>query len=214
MLPALERHDRVSAIMACGTGKSLVSLWVAERIQASRILVLVPSLALLRQLLHEWLRETRLPNLAYLCVCSDATVKDGLDSIATEQSDLDFQVSTESASVRDFLDVPYSGTKIVFSTYQSARVIGMALKAGESFDFAVFDEAHKTAGREGRNFAFALDDANLSIRKRLFLTATPRHYNPRQQNSEGEAQLIFSMDRPDVYGPQAYCLTFAEAARR
>ncbi len=61
----------------------------------SRILVLVPSLALLRQILHEWLRETSLPSLAYLCVCSDPTVKEGLDSIATAQSDLDFQVSTD-----------------------------------------------------------------------------------------------------------------------
>ena len=214
LLPALEIHDRVSAIMACGTGKTLVALWVAERRQASRILVLLPSLALLRQVLHEWLRESSLPSLAYLCVCSDPTVKDGLDSIATAQSDLDFQVSTDAASVRDFLDAPFSGTKVVFSTYQSARVVGAALKPGEAFDLAVFDEAHKTAGHEGRNFAFALEDINLPIRKRLFLTATPRHYNPHQQDREGDAQLVFSMDRPDVYGPQAYCLTFAEAARR
>lgn len=214
LLPALETNDRVSAIMACGTGKTLVSLWVAERRQAARILVLLPSLALLRQVLHEWLRESSLPSLAYLCVCSDPTVKDGLDSIATAQSDLDFQVSTDAASVRDFLDAPFSGTKVVFSTYQSARVVGAALKPGEAFDLAVFDEAHKTAGREGRNFAFALEDANLPIRKRLFLTATPRHYNPHQQNREGEAQLVFSMNRPDVYGPQAFILTFAEAARR
>ena len=214
LLPALETHDRVSAIMACGTGKTLVALWVAERRQASRILVLLPSLALLRQVLHEWLRESSLPSLAYLCVCSDPTVKDGLDSIATAQSDLDFQVSTDASSVRDFLDAPFSGTKVVFSTYQSARVVGAALKPGEAFDLAVFDEAHKTAGSEGRNFAFALEDANLPIRKRLFLTATPRHYNPHQQDREGDAQLVFSMDRPDVYGPQAYCLTFAEAARR
>jgi superfamily II DNA or RNA helicase len=214
LLPALETHDRVTAIMACGTGKTLVSLWVAERRQASKILVLVPSLALLRQMLHEWLRETSFTKLAYHCVCSDSTVKDGLDAIATAQSDLDFQVSTDSVSVRKFLDAHFEGTKIVFSTYQSARVVGMALKPEESFDFAVFDEAHKTAGREGRNFAFALEDTNLSIRKRLFMTATPRHYNPRKQNQEGEAQLVFSMDRSDVYGPQAYCLTFAEAARR
>ncbi len=214
LLPALEIHDRVSAIMACGTGKTLVALWVAERRQASRILVLVPSLALLRQVLHEWLRESSLPSLAYLCVCSDPTVKDGLDSIATAQSDLDFQVSTDAASVRDFLDEPFTGTKVVFSTYQSARVVGAALKSGEAFDLAVFDEAHKTAGREGHNFAFALEDANLLIRKRLFLTATPRHYNPLRKDQEGDAQLVFSMDRPDVYGPQAYCLTFAEAARR
>ena len=95
LLPALQTHDRVSAIMACGTGKTLVALWVAEHVaQAStpagsggvpppvgehapgrclnpppgtaalRILVLLPSLALLRQTLHEWLRETRLPSLA------------------------------------------------------------------------------------------------------------------------------------------------------
>lgn len=162
LLPALETHDRVSAIMACGTGKTLVALWVAERRQASRILVLLPSLALLRQVLHEWLRETSLHSLAYLCVCSDPTVKDGLDSIATVQSDLDFQVSTDAASVRDFLDAPYSGTKVVFSTYQSAQVVGAALKPDEVFDLAVFDEAHKTAGREGRNFAFALEESQPS----------------------------------------------------
>ena len=214
LLPALETNDRVSAIMACGTGKTLVSLWVAERRQASRILVLLPSLALLRQVLHEWLRESSLPSLAYLCVCSDPTVKDGLDSIATAQSDLDFQVSTDATSVRDFLDASFDGTKVVFCTYQSARVVGAALKPDEAFDLAVFDEAHKTAGREGRNFAFALEDANLPIRKRLFLTATPRHYNPHQKNREDEAELVFSMDCPDVYGPQAFCLTFAEAARR
>ena len=214
LLPALETHDRVSAIMACGTGKTLVALWVAERRQAFRILVLVPSLALLRQILHEWLREASLPGLAYLCVCSDPTVKDGTDAIATPQSDLDFQVSTDAASVRAFLDTPFTGTKIVFSTYQSAQVVGAALKPGEAFDLAVFDEAHKTAGREGRNYAFALEDANLPIRKRLFLTATPRHYNPLRKDKEGDAQLVFSMDRPEVYGPQAYRLTFAEAARR
>jgi predicted helicase len=85
LLPALQTHDRVSAIMACGTGKTLVALWVTERLEARRVLVLLPSLALLRQTLHEWLRETSLPSLAYLCVCSDPTVKEGLDTLATQQ---------------------------------------------------------------------------------------------------------------------------------
>jgi len=214
LLPALQTHDRVSAIMACGTGKTLVALWVAERLEAKRVLVLLPSLALLRQTLHEWLRETHLPNLAYLCVCSDATVKEGIDALTTQQSDLDFQVSTDAANVRSFLDAPFAGVKIIFSTYQSASVIGAAMKPGEAYDFAVFDEAHKTAGREGRNFGYALEDKKLPIRKRLFLTATPRHYNPHDRDREGEAKLLFSMDNPAVYGPQAYRLTFAEAARR
>ena len=242
LLPALQTHDRVSAIMACGTGKTLLALWVAEHFantggaivpasQAGRvpeparpeprptnagckILVLLPSLALLCQTLHEWLRETSLPKLAYLCVCSDPTVKEGLDVLTTTQSDLDFQVSTDAVSVRRFLDAPFAGVKLVFSTYQSASVVGAAMQPGEAFDFAVFDEAHKTAGREGRSFGFALEDKNLPIRKRLFLTATPRHYNPHDRDREGEAKLVFSMDNPEVYGPQAYRLTFAEAALR
>src|SRR5665213_3365757 len=297
LLPALQTHDRVSAIMACGTGKTLVALWVAENvaqtigsrgatddnspafqrrvesakipspagttevsatkpspdeiapsvqpsrwdslpmqpqpgvetpgyvsgcpvgtndggIPAAKILILLPSLALLRQTLHEWLRETHLPSLAYLCVCSDPTVKEGIDALTTQQSDLDFQVTTDIASVRSFLDAPFAGVKMIFSTYQSASVVGAAMPPGEAFDFAVFDEAHKTAGREGRNFAFALDDKNLSIRKHLFLTATPRHYNPRDRDDEGEAKEVFSMDNKKVYGSQAYRLNFAEAARR
>ena len=141
-------------------------------------------------------------------------MKESIDALTTQQSDLDFQVSTDAASVRSFLDAPFAGVKMIFSTYQSASVVGAAMQPGEAFDLAVFDEAHKTAGREGRNFAFALDDKNLSIRKRLFMTATPRHYNPQKRDHEGEAQIVFSMDNPDVYGSQAYRLTFAEAARR
>ena len=214
LLPALSAHDRVSAIMACGTGKTLLALWIAERTNASTILVLLPSLALVRQTLHEWLHETSWPSLAYLCVCSDPTVTEEIDTLATRQSDLDFPVSTASANVRDFLDADFNGVKIVFSTYQSARVVGQALKPGEFFDFGIFDEAHKTAGREGRNLGFALEDSNLPIRKRLFQTATPRHYNPHEKTRTGESQLVFSMDKPEVYGPQSYRLTFAEAAKR
>ena len=52
------------------------------------------------------------------------------------------------------------------------------------------------------------------IKKRQFLTATPRHYDVRKRDKEGDAKLVYSMDVPDVYGPVAYTLTFAEAARR
>ncbi len=212
IVPAFRSNNRVSAIMACGTGKTLVSLWVTEQLSVKRVIVLLPSLALLRQTLHEWLKETNLANLAYLCVCSDSTVDEGTDSYITKQSELDFEVNTKVENVREFLDAPFSGIKVIFSTYQSARVIGAALKQGEFFDFGVFDEAHKTAGREGRSYGFALEDSNIPIRKRLFLTATPRHYNPHKRDSDGESQLVFSMDNSKVYGEQVYRLTFGKAA--
>jgi superfamily II DNA or RNA helicase len=214
LVPALRVQDRVSTIMACGTGKTLVALWTAERLECLTVLVLVPSLSLLRQTVHEWLHETSWPKLAYLCVCSDPTVAQDVDALTASQSDLDFEVSTNSASVRQFLDATFHGTKVVFCTYQSAAVVGRAMRAGEQFDIGVFDEAHKTAGREGRNYAFALEDSNIAIRKRLFMTATPRHYNPHERNQVGEAQLVFSMDNPQVYGQQAFTLTFGQAAER
>jgi predicted helicase len=59
ILPALRDQNRATALMACGAGKTLVALWVAERMSAQNILVLVPSLALLRQTLHEWREKLR-----------------------------------------------------------------------------------------------------------------------------------------------------------
>ena len=49
ILAGLDEHDRVTAVMACATGKTLVALWLAEHMNAKRILVLVPSLMLVRQ---------------------------------------------------------------------------------------------------------------------------------------------------------------------
>ncbi len=216
---ALDEQDRATVVMACGTGKSLVALWAAERRNSRNLLVLVPSLALVRQLLHEWLHETAWEQLTFLCVCSDPTVAKGVDNFFVHQADLDFPVTTESAAVQRFLSRPFDGIKLVFSTYQSAHVVADGLPIGadggkQAFDLGIFDEAHKTAGRAGTHFSFALDDANLPIRKRLYFTATPRHYDIRKRDREGDSELVYSMDKPEIYGPVVHTLSFAEAARR
>jgi predicted helicase len=36
----------------------------------------------------------------------------------------------------DFLDAPFAGVKLIFSTYQSASMVDAALQPGEAFDFA------------------------------------------------------------------------------
>lgn len=215
----LAENDRATVVMACGTGKSLVALWAAERHGCKTLLVLVPSLALVRQLLHEWLRETAWERFTFMCVCSDPTVAKGADDLVVHQADLDFPVTTDSATVSRFLGKAFDGIKIVFSTYQSAQVVAEGLPVGadgvkQPFDLAIFDEAHKTASREGTRFSFALEDANLPIHKRLFFTATPRHYDIRKKDKEGDNTLVYSMDRPEVYGPVIHTLSFAEAARQ
>ena len=188
--------------MACGTGKTLISLWAAEQASPKRVLVLVPSLALLRQTLHEWAHFTRWGNdFRFLCVCSDPTVSRGIDELILRPEDTDFPVSTDASEVERFLAQTGDGLQLVFSTYQSAQVVAEGLEKSDFFDIGIFDEAHKTAGREGSKFTFALSDDNLPIRKRLFFTATPRHYDIPNKDKEGDAKLVFSMNNEQVYGP-------------
>lgn len=208
----LSRGPRATALMACGSGKTLIALWAAERLGAHTVLVLLPSLALVRQTLHEWLHETSWPDVQFLCVCSDPTVQPEEDSLLVRPSDLDFEVTTQSADVRRFLERPTASVRLVFSTYQSSQVVAAAIAGLPPFDFGVFDEAHKTAGRDGARFALALKDENLPIARRLFLTATPRHYDVAKKDKFGEAKVVFSMDVPEIYGPVVHRLPFRAAA--
>jgi predicted helicase len=61
---------------------------------------------------------------------------------------------------------------------------------------------------------FALNDRHVKIAKRVFLTATPRHYDVRKRDKEGDKALVYSMDQPATYGPIVHTLSFAEAAKR
>ncbi len=211
----MKHNDRAKVIMACGTGKTLVSLWAAEQSEPRSVIVLLPSLALVRQTLHEWAKWTSWGDrFRYLCVCSDPTVTRGLDKIVVHQADADFQIARDSDDVRRFLDKRGDAVRVVFSTYHSAHVVAGGMASRKSFDLGIFDEAHKTVGREGARDSFALSDKNLRIKKRLFFTATPRHYDIRKKDKEGDAKAVFSMDAPEVYGLVIHKLSFAEAAQR
>lgn len=213
IVAGLTREPRATAFMACGSGKTLVALWAAERLGARTVLVLLPSLALVRQTLHEWLHETSWPDVQFLCVCSDPTVQPEEDSLLVRPSDLDFAVTTQAADVRSFLERPTDSVRLVFSTYQSSHVVKEAIAGLPPFDFGVFDEAHKTAGRDGQRFALALKDENLPIARRLFLTATPRHYDVAKKDKFGESKIVFSMDVPEDYGQVVHRLPFSAAAK-
>ena len=66
-------NSRGKLIMPCGTGKSLTSFFIAEKLSSKRILIAVPSLSLIRQTLKEWMRESlaRDHKVEWICVCSD-----------------------------------------------------------------------------------------------------------------------------------------------
>jgi superfamily II DNA or RNA helicase len=214
ILSELEAQSRTTTVMACGTGKTLISLWVAERVKPESVLILSPSLSLVRQTLHEWMKETSWKNPPFMCVCSDQTVSKGIDEIIIQQSDLDFPVTLQAGDVEKFLKLKASQPKLIFSTYHSSKIVAQGMPKGFAFDFAIFDEAHKTASRKETTFSCALNNSNLPIRKRIFATATPRHYDVEKKNKEGDPRLVFSMDDEDIYGKVSHRLSFASAAQK
>lgn len=139
--------DRGQLIMACGTGKTFTTLWIKESLASNSTLVLLPSLGLLSQTLHEWTLAANQP-FDVLCVCSDDTVaKRGGDEAIHSVSDLAFPVTSDTDEIRDFLK--RDGAKVVFSTYQSSPLVAEAQtsESVQAFDLAIADEAHRCAGK-------------------------------------------------------------------
>jgi len=211
ILKAFDENDKTHAVMACGTGKTRVCLWVAERLNAKRIVVFVPSLALINQLLHEWLEVTHWTDVSCMAICSDETVTKDVDIFVADPKECPFPVTTNPKEVRRYLKKKSSGVQIVFCTYHSSGVLAAGMMHCPPFDLCIFDEAHKTAGSSERAFSIALSDENVPSKKKLFVTATPLHYDVYHHDKIGENKLIYSMDSKKFYGPRAYTLTFRQA---
>lgn len=213
ILPALAGGGRAQVVMACGTGKTLVGRWAAQRLDASRVVVFVPSLALIAQTLQEW-RAAHGWAFEAIVTCSDPTTAEGRD----ERADGDepaapwwarhkARVTTNPQPVARSFGADRTGRPVVvFSTYHSAPVIEQALAlAGVELDLVICDEAHNLAGSPRAEFRLVLDEQAIPARARLFMTAT--HVVSRSGGS-------LSMDDADRFGAVVYRLGFGEAIER
>lgn len=215
VVQGLQTADRGQLIMACGTGKTYVTLWIKEALNAQRTLVLVPSLGLLSQLLREWTVAAATP-FEVLCVCSDQTVgSKGNDEAIHSVADLAFPVTSDADEVKRFLSG--AGNRVVFSTYQSSLVVAAAQADASipAFDLAVADEAHRCAGKVGSDFTSILDNAQIRSSKRLFATATPRTYSSNVKKvAEERGVEVVGMDNAALFGEVLYSLPFGKAIER
>lgn len=210
--------DRCKVIMACGTGKTRIGTELALSVKANTVVVYLPSLALVRQTLPEWIRTPFTQGMEFLCVCSDDTVADPFNDIAQVSveelvEDLGIaraNVTTNPKVIHDFLNKSSQSVRVVFCTYQSCDTLRDGLPVGFSFDFGLLDEAHKTAGR---NVAFSapLSNSHTPIRKRVAMTATPKHFDIRKRDKDGDVKLAYSMDDEESYGRTAYNLPIRKA---
>lgn len=240
-------HDRGKLIMSCGTGKTFTSLRIAEalgtqgtsssgarrddcelhRLRETKVLFLVPSIALLGQTLREWCFDATNP-IRPMCICSDSEVSrthtkdDDTNQMTIEE--LAFPASTSVEQIKQqYFALQHDNRKgmlVVFSTYQSIERIATAQTAiGDEliFDLIICDEAHRTTGvtlkgDDESAFVRVHDNGFIRGRKRMYMTATPRLYKAEDQQRarENEAYLC-SMDDAEIYGDEFYRLGFGEA---
>ena len=219
VLAGFQEHDRGKMIMACGTGKTFTALQAAEEVAGpgGRVLFAAPSISLVNQALREWGHDAETPIRAF-AVCSDPKVGRG-DSDGARAYDLPIPATTdpEQLAAAATEEAPDRLT-VVFSTYQSMDVIRRAQDAGmPAFDIAVCDEAHRTTGyaledEERSSFLQIHDAEKIRSRKRLYMTATPRLYNPAaRRKAEAADAYVASMDDEETYGPELHRLNFAES---
>ena len=221
----LREADRGKLIMACGTGKTLTSLRIAEELagEGGRVLLLVPSLALMSQSVPEWCADALLPITAF-AVCSDSQVgkrRKSINDVAEiEVTDLAFPATTKADRLAAAIAASDSETmRVIFATYQSISVIAEAQDSHglPQFDLIICDEAHRTtgvtfAGEDESNFVKVHDNSVIRGRKRLYMTATPRIYGESARSKAREAEAVLaSMDDPDLYGEVLFHHGFARA---
>jgi len=229
ILRGLANADRGKLIMACGTGKTFTTLKIAEKLagKGGRVLLLVPSLALLSQTLTEWTQESQIP-LHSFAVCSDSDVgkkrKKDDDTVVTFSHELQYPATTESKSLAAEMSKLHDAQhmSVVFSTYHSIDTISQAQKKfglGD-FDLVICDEAHRTTGAtfgdaDESAFVKVHDPKFLRAAKRLYMTATPRIYgDAAKATAERDDVALCSMDDEAMYGKDLHVLSFSEAVKR
>ena len=228
----LLHSDRGKLIMACGGGKTLISLRVAEELTRTGgvILFAAPSLTLVSQARKAWLEDTDsdLP-MHSVVVCSRG--ERGRDSWrANSALTIDAPATTDPIQIAERVKRAneLGGRVAVFSTYQSIDRICEAQREHGlcEIDLCISDEAHRTTGalfddeeeQEQLTKCFQLIHNGLAARKRLYQTATPRIFHERtkaivQHKAERLVQSsveIVDMD-DDIYGHVFDQLDFAQA---
>jgi len=221
----LAEASRGKLVMACGTGKTLTALRIAEEMvgPGGHVLFLVPSLALMAQTVREWCADAIVPIGAF-AACSDTRVgrrRRSRDDVAElEVTDLVFPATTDAAALARAVAAWDGGSmRVVFATYQSIAVIAeaQACHGLPGFGLIICDEAHRTTGvtfkgEDQSSFVKVHDNDVIRGRRRLYMTATPRIYGENAKTKARETETVLaSMDDPALYGGVLFHHGFARA---
>ena len=200
------KESRGKLIFPCGAGKSLTGFWMMEKLDAFSTVIAVPSLSLVKQTLDVYLKEivARGIKVNWLCICSDEGIGSNSE-IKFKTEDIGVPCKTDPEYIKGWLKENKDSRNIIFTTYQSSRLIAdISKELNHTFDLGILDEAHKTVGGSNKLFSYLLFEKNISIKSRIYMTATERFY-------KGSKDDIVSMDDLDIYGEVFAQMSFKEA---
>ncbi|MGV9269554.1 Helicase associated domain protein [Kitasatospora sp. NPDC003701] len=209
---------RATVVAATGSGKTLIAAGCARRLAArGRVLVLVPTIELLEQTAEAWSLRGGRRGLA-VAACSR---EEALES-AEAGGRVHAQVTTQAARITDLVTAEKVGEPVtVYATYASLERIVQAHRdfALPAWDLVVIDEAHRTAGAEGKAWAAVHADDQVPAKRRLYFTATPRIADDRRAkdgladltDADGQAlPVLCSMDSEEIYGKTCFTWTLGQ----
>jgi len=169
-----QTHDKGMLILICGVGKTLISLWITQQLEANTIVVGVPN----KLLLEQWniVIGKLFPEIPALVVSGGVSEDD----------------------IQQFLE-KYEEHCIVITTYSSSHKVNTATQRIHfKFSMKILDEAHHLTSNNMRLASTAktyIQMLNIPAVKQLALTATLK-----QLESMGDDDNVISNDNVAHFG--------------
>ncbi|MGV9560260.1 Helicase associated domain protein [Streptomyces sp. NPDC003522] len=215
-------RTRGHAVSACGTGKTLFALRVAEELGVRHLAVAVPSLDLVAQ----WAAAARADGRREPMIT--------VSSLRAASHPLLAEAEVDSANAGEYLAywLARHPKATVFFTYDSLSKIEeaqhSAIFPAPLFGLLIVDEAHATAGTWEKNWTALHDNERIPAERRLYLTATPYVWEaprlteppttraqPKRTTATAPAwddpALLATMDQPKIFGPRLHTYSHADA---
>jgi len=170
----IQQYDKGILVLICGIGKTLISLWITQKLNSNTILIGVPN----KLLLDQW----------------NKVIGDLFPSIPCKR--VDGNVNTEN--ITQFLE--NNKKCIVITTYHSSyKVFDATQKIGFKFEMKILDEVHHLTTNnletEGNTYVKML---KIKSKKQLSLTATLKILE-NQENKRDE-DIVVSNDNVEQFG--------------
>ncbi len=151
-LDHFNKYDKGLLVLMCGVGKTLISLWITQKLESSTIIIGVPNKLLLKQ----WgdIIKKLFQDMPYLMVSSNMKIKD----------------------IESFLEKYGHHRSIIITTYSSSHKINTAVQnINFKFSMKILDEVHHLTSynmKLSNTTKSYIQMLNIPSQKQISLTAT------------------------------------------